>query len=234
MRIVTTQRCVLVSQPGTGTVIAQCTYQIDQSIPEAWESAVRSGVLVKLHEALLLCEEDEAGKEEDEGVSVLERKSDGSKVDGDEDMWVELSSSYEAYERQFSELRNDTTRRHRNGGELVNTGKEGCEREEASKKAEMDDETEITITNKNGIRETDYIDNTEVEEEDNAEVKAEATEAGTATVAHASICDHGTPQLQTTSASQRTRGAKPSSPKEDAVCGGGGEVASAASGEGDA
>ena len=65
----TTPRCVLVSQPSSGTLMARCTYTIDPSVPEPLVSSVRSGVLVKLREALLVHEGDEEEEEleEEEG-----------------------------------------------------------------------------------------------------------------------------------------------------------------------
>ena len=82
-------RCVLVSQPGTGTLMARCTYLIDPSVPEAWVSAVRSGVLVKLREALLVHgeveEAEEEVKAEEEEEEGLEKEEDA--LQGVPELW---------------------------------------------------------------------------------------------------------------------------------------------------
>ena len=47
-----TPRVALELDPGTGALLAKCEYVVDESVPESSVAAVRSGVLVKLREAL--------------------------------------------------------------------------------------------------------------------------------------------------------------------------------------
>ena len=88
-----TPRVALELDPGTGALLAKCEYVVDESVPESSVAAVRSGVLVKLREALA---EAKRSKTRDVYDDALEDESTDELEDEDEQTaWFVFDPDYE-------------------------------------------------------------------------------------------------------------------------------------------
>jgi small-conductance mechanosensitive channel len=88
-----TPRVALELDPGTGALLAKCEYVVDESVPESSVAAVRSGVLVKLREALA---EAKWSKTRDVYDDALEDESTDELEDEDEQTaWFVFDPDYE-------------------------------------------------------------------------------------------------------------------------------------------